>query len=228
MAIIRLGPIVSGISGTVGSVVFVAAGRSTVARPRPITRQKTSPFLARSKSRMKNLRNFWSTLTTLQKDLWQTAAADINRTNALGQSSPMNGYQYFIMTNKVAFPGPFQTVTEPQTLVSADLPSLLIVAFGVSSVFNVTVTNPFQPLPLTMQVYGWPFWRTTESRELARLVFIEEKTSSGPVVDLDVLPEWTEHFGTMTEGQRFAVGVKTRTTASPFVPMTIIRDTFGA
>ena len=58
-------------------------------------------------------------------------------------------------------------------------------------------------------------------------VNVRPGNSGGPVVNLDVLPEWTEHFGTMTVGQRFAVGIKTRTTASPFVPMTIVRDTIG-
>ncbi len=228
MAIIRLGPIVSAISGTVGSVVFIAGGRSTVARLRPVTLFKTSPFLARSKVRMQNLQRHWSTLTTLQKDAWQTAANDINQTNSLGQASPMNGFQFFIMTNKVVFPAVFSILEEPAVLQPFDVVDSPAVSFSAAGAYDVQIANPIAPFFLRLQVYGWPFWRTTISKEVARLVFIAELNAFSDPVVLNVRTAWLEHFGPLQEGQRFAVGIKARTGSSPFNHMSVLRDTVGA
>ncbi len=228
MAIIRTGSIVGDISGTVGSVVFVTGGRSTVVRPRPVTRHKSSRFLARTKSRMQVLRNHWSTLTTLQQDLWRTAAGDINRTNVLGQSSPMSGFSYFIMTSRVVFPGTFSIVDEPAALRARDTPVNPRVDFSVSIGFDVFIDNPSAPLPLQIQVYGWPFWIDHPTRSVPRLVFLDERTAlTDPVAD-NVRPEWIDHFGNMVEGQRFTVGLKARDGASPFNPIAIIQSTVTA
>lgn len=228
MAIIRTGPIASDISGTIGSVVFVAGGRSTVARPRPIQRTKTSPFLARTKSRMQLIRNHWSTLTTLQQDLWRTAANDIQRSNRLGQASALSGFTYFVMTNRVAFPGAFQIVDEPSALTRRDTPLDPTVAFSASGTFAVQIRIPLPLVLLGLQVYGWPFWVDHATRDVARLVFLVERFQLADPITHDVRPTWIEHFGDMVQGQRFAVGIKARQSNSPFNPLVIIQDTVSA
>ncbi len=228
MAIIRLGPIASGISGALGGVVFVNTKRSTVVRPRPAPRHKSSPFLARSKARMQSLRNFWSTLTALQQDAWRTAAADINRTNALGQSSPLSGFGYFIMTNKTAFPGFFETFPFPANLLPQDVAVNPAASFSAAAAYTVQIDNPVALTFLRLYAYGWPFWRDTPSRDVARLVFIRETTSDSDPVTMDIKTEWLQHFGPLQEGQRYAVGIKSQFSHSPFVHMTVLRQTVSA
>lgn len=228
MAIFRTGAITGAISGALGGVVFVVSSKSNVVRHRPPPRHRTSPFLARSKARMANLQKFWSELTTLQQDAWNTAARDINTTNRLGQASPMNGFQYYIMTNKTAFPGAFAEVDTPPTLQPEDTPINPSATFSVASGFDVSIDNPGAPSFLQIQVYGWPFWVDHDTNDVARFVFLDERSaSSDPVVD-DVRQEWIDHFGDMTLGQRFAVGLKSRGSASPFAQMAVIRGTVVA
>lgn len=225
MAIIRPGPIVGAVSGTLGGVVFVAARRGFVVRPRPNRLHRTSPFLSASKSFMHNLRRHWSTLTADQQNLWNTSAALIQTTNALGLSSPINGFQYFIMTNKTAFPGPKSIVDVPFSLQPTEFVLLPTVVFSVSGSYSVTAQNNNFPGFMTIQIYGWPFWRTTPSRSVARLVFLREDTQSLLVLSINVRDAWIAHFGPLSVGQQFALGIVVRAFQSPFVPRTTIRTT---
>ena len=225
MAIVRLGPIVAGISGALGGVVFVNSKRSLVARRPPTTRRKSSPFLARSRSRMALLQNHWSTLTTAEQTRWTTAATQIQSTNAIGLTSPISGFEYYIKTNKVAFPGAFSVVDEPDALVPSDFVNTPSAIFSASGIFRADCVNTQAPNFLQMQVYGWPFWVDHETRSSPRLVFLAEVTSDLALLILNVKPAWLEHFGNLTEGQRVAVGIKARLSASPFNPMAVLQIT---
>ena len=228
MAIYRTGALAGAISGTVGGVTFVTGGKSNVVRPRPITLHKTSPFLARSRARMHNLQNFWSTLTTLEQAAWNTAAHEILSTNTLGARSPMNGFQYFILTNKKAFPGFYETFPFPATLSPLDFAVDPAAAFSAAGAYNVQIDNPTAMTFLRLVVRGWPFDRSTVSRDVARLVFIQEITSDADPIVLNVRTAWIEHFGALQEGQRFAVGLTSQFTHSPFAPMTVLRQAVSA
>ncbi|KKM73427.1 hypothetical protein LCGC14_1410640 [marine sediment metagenome] len=228
MAIIRTGPLVGGISGKIGGVVFVNARRGLVARPAPRVTRPSSPFLQRSKARMHNLRRHWATLTALQQDLWNTAARDVLSTNRIGLSSPMTGFTYFIKTNKVAFPGTFSIVDEPESLLSRDTPVSPFAAFSAAGAYSVGIANPFTPATLQIQVYGWPFWVDHPTKSVARLVFLKEASEFGLTIVIALNPEWLAHFGPLAEGQRFSVGIKARVSASPFNPLTTIRGVVAA
>lgn len=228
MAIVKLGPIVSGISGKVGTVVFANAKQALVLRPTPRTRRKSSNFLLRSQGFMSNIRRRWATLTDLQQNAWRTAAAELASTNRLGQSRPRNGFQYFVMTNKVVFPGPKTIIEDPPSPDIGTLPVNPTVEFSASVGLLVTIDNPGSPSFLQMQVYGWPFWVDHDTNAVARLVFLDERSASAEKVVDNVIGEWEQHFGPVQIGQRFAVGLKSRLNANPFLPIFIFRGTVVA
>lgn len=224
MAIVRLGPIVSAISGSVGSVVFIAGGRSTVARLRPVTVENTSSYALRSKVHMANIRRYWSTMTDLQKQTWTTAGHDIPQTNALGVSSPMTGFNYFVMTNKTVSPADHTIWPFPAELDERDFAVNPAATFSVSGSYTVQFDNPYPTTGLGLKAYGWPFWRTTKSKDVARLVFIAEWASFSDPVTVDIKSQWLEHFGPLQEGQRYAVGIKCQFNHTPFAPITVLRQ----
>ncbi len=228
MAIVRLGPIVSAISGALGSVVFVAGGRSTVARLRPLTIDKSTSFSLRQDGRMANLRRYWSTMTDLQKERWNTDAHDIPQTNALGVASPMSGFNYFIMTNKKAFPDIFTTFPFPAALEQKDFVVNPAASFSASGAYTVEADNPWTPGILRIRAYGWPFWRTTKSKEVARLVYLASWSATTDPITFNVRTAWLEHFGPLQEGQRYAIGIKSQFSHSPFAPTTVLRQTVAA
>lgn len=228
MAIFRTGPLTGAISGKIGGVVFVTGGKSNVVRHRPAPRTSTSPFLARSRSRMYNLRRHWSTLTSAQQSAWNTAARDILTANRLGQRSPMNGFQYFIMSNTKSFPGWRELIPFPPTSSPFDFAINPAANFSAAGAYNAQIDNPVPLAWLRIVVHGWPFWRTTQSRDIPRLVFIAELTSAADPVIVDVRDAWVDHFGALKEGQRFAVGITSQFTHWPFAPRTILRQAVTA
>ena len=228
MAIFRTGALADAVSGAIGGMVFVSGGKSNVVRHRPIPRRPSSPFLAQSNALMYNLRRFWATLTTAQQLAWNTAAREINSTNRLGQSSPMNGFQYFIKTNKATFQATLAIFPFPATLSQLDFAINPAASFSAAGAYNVQIDNPFVMTFLRIVVHGWPFWRTTQSRDVARVIFLEAFTSDADPVVLNVRDSWIQHFGPLQEGQRIAVGVTSQFTHSPFASRTVLRVTVAA
>lgn len=229
MAIIRPGSVVGGISGKLGGLVFVVGRRGTVVRPRPNPVKKETTFSLLSRGRMSTLRQFWSTMTQLQRDAWQTAAVQILTTNALGVSSPMSGFTYFILTNKHGVIDSPDIFPAPRDLDPRDFAVNPSATFSASGTFSCQIDNPFPPITfLRIDVFGWPFWRTTPSKTVPRLVFLDGTTSSGDPIVLNVRPAWIQHFGDMVQGQQFAVAIRARFTASPFSPTTVFRQAVTA
>lgn len=223
MAIVKLGPIVSGISGKVGTVVFANAKQALVLRPTPVTRRKTSDFLLRSQGFMSRIRRHWPTLTTLQQNAWRTAAAALSSANRIGQARPRTGFQYFVLTNKVVFPGLPSIIDNPPTLGTLESPINPVVSYSVADGLEVSVDNPESPSFLQMQVYGWPFWVNHDTNSIPRLVFLDERSGSGDPIQDDVTSEWEEHFGGVQIGQRYAIGLKAWGSVNPFHPTFIFR-----
>ncbi|MEE8539993.1 MAG: hypothetical protein V3S54_09255 [Woeseiaceae bacterium] len=208
MAIIRTGSLVGGISGTVGSLVFVAGSQSAFVRPRPVARHRSSPFLATAKSRMHNLRLHWATLTSLEQNLWRTAAALVHATNQLGLSSPLSGFQYFIQINlRLRTTG--LSILDTPSVAAAPRPSPNLGAnFSVAGDYDITGVPPVGLPTQTHFLYGWPFSSDHTTRDVARLVFL--KTVFNPDNTENVRPQWVAHFGEIAIGQHFAVGSAAR------------------
>lgn len=228
MAIVKLGPIVSGISGKVGTVVFANAKHALVLRPTPVTRRKSSGFLLASQNFMSRIRRRWATLTDEQQNTWRTAAATLSSTNRIGQTRPMSGFQYFVMTNKTADPELLTIFLFPQNLQDEDFAINPAATFSASGAYTVQMDNPFITTFLRMHAYGWPFWRTTKSKDVPRLVYLASFSSDADPVTFNVRTAWIEHFGALQEGQQYAIGIKSQFTSSPFAPTTVLRQTVTA
>lgn len=226
MAIIRTGPIVSDISGSLGSVVFVAGAASTVARPRPNKLFHSSPSLQRARSFISNVRRTWSTLTALQQDAWRTSASDINSTNALGQSSPMSGFNLFVKVNTELIQSTDPIRLTPPINGVHPVPINPAATFSDAGAYTISA-DALPGFPNTFWfVYGWPFWTDHDSRDKARLVYL--RTVITPGLTVNVKLEWTARFGALRETQRFAAGVAMTRVNFARSAIVILRDTVAA
>jgi hypothetical protein len=96
MAIIRLGPLVGGISGSIAGVNFAHTRGATIARSRPAkVNQRTEKKLLR-RSRYMLYRNQWLDLSPEQQTAWRTQARQVNLSNRLGQKIRLSGWQYYM------------------------------------------------------------------------------------------------------------------------------------
>ncbi len=101
MAITKLGPLLSGIRGTVGGVTFSENGAGTFAKiwsppSQPMTEKQTT-----QRSHLSRIPDLWRALTTVQKDAWATFAALPAQElfNSLGVSYYNSGYLWFAKCN---------------------------------------------------------------------------------------------------------------------------------
>lgn len=226
MAIVRLGPIVSGISGKVANVVFVNAKRSLVLRPSPVTVHKTSNFLSESRVRLQNIRTAWATLSDLQQSAWNTLANDTPSKNTLGLSSPMRGFQLFVRTNMHLRRNPDTIFEDAPTVSIGPTPRGIGAAFSSSGNFTVNGQPPNGFGLAFFYIYGWPFWVNHDTNSVARLVFLRLQGATS--LNHDIRTEWEQHFGTMVEGQRFAIGIATEVGNTPRSVLIPIRSTVTA
>ena len=226
MAIFRTGALAAAISGTVGGVVFVAGAKSNVVRPRPLTRFKTSPFLADSRARLHNYRNAWRTLSTLQQQAWRTAASSFNTTNALGASSPLAGFALFIKVNSELRAIPGAIVEDPGDMSLGGVPTSVAADFSASGTYEIQANPPGGFGTAFFFVYGWPFWRDYDARGPCRLVFLESDLAAS--ITLDLKPTWETHFGPVSVGQRICVGVAAKTGPVRRSDLVVVQDTVVA
>ncbi len=103
MAIFRTGPLIGGISGSIGGVTFVNARGSKVVRFRPPKRKTEQQFRIAgtpgARAALAITVKAWGNLSDANRINWQAAARDFNFTNRLGQSSALSGLQFFIKVN---------------------------------------------------------------------------------------------------------------------------------
>ena len=226
MAIARTGPIVSGISGTVGGVVFVTGSKSTVVRPRPITKRKISAALDGARIRMQYTRNAWSGMSDLQRAAWSTLARTMPTTNVLGLTSPTNGFRLFLRFNLERRNDPDVLEFDAPTEGIGAPPRTFSIVFEESGDFTINANPPEGFGAAVYHMFGWPFWTNEHTTEPCRIVFL--KSQAAPGLTFDIRSIWEARFGTMLEGQRFCVGISSMTSSSFRSEILILRGEVAA
>lgn len=140
MALVRLGPVVQAISGTIGGTTFVRRGPRTIARRRQGFRHKTSAPVLERQSRMVTIRHRWGILTTLQRDAWATYGRTILRRNRLGTLTALTAYQAYMQYHLAQIVWPLTWLAEPPPLARPKSPESLTLAFTCGGPYTVTVT----------------------------------------------------------------------------------------
>lgn len=100
MAMIRPGPLVSSIRGSIGGVTFTRGRAGAVARINRKPKDPWSPAQSYSRATYTILRGRWTShLTQTQRDGWDTLAAIHHFHNALGDDSHLPGLALFLFAN---------------------------------------------------------------------------------------------------------------------------------
>jgi hypothetical protein len=101
MAIIKIGPPLSGIRGTIGGIVYSANGSSVYAKQwargsNPRTNRQTT-----ERANFSEMPGLWTALTDPQRAAWRTFAADPAQelTNPLGEAYYASGFNWFAKCN---------------------------------------------------------------------------------------------------------------------------------
>lgn len=143
MAIVKFGASVVGIRGTIGGITFSANKSGPTARvwsrgsvPQTASQQANKALIA-------SLPPNWAALSSAQKAAWDTWAADAAqaRTNSLGESYNLSGFQQFMAINSVLQTTTGTQRTAPPAATKPAAPTLDSVTFHTTdSAGNSTIT----------------------------------------------------------------------------------------
>lgn len=153
MALIRPGPMVSDLRGSVGGTVFsrnrsglYVRGRVSPTNPNSITQQQARAFMTQATQA-------WNSLTAIQRAGWNSYAGSVVRTNPLGDSFTWSGQQAFVATNCMRYQVGLATLTTAPVVNSAGptiTPTMSVTAgsttLTVSALTGYTVVAAAAPL----------------------------------------------------------------------------------
>jgi len=100
MALIKLGAMVSELSGSIGGSTFARNRTGAYVRNRSIPVQPNTTRQQQVKSIMQQVVHHWQELLSdSERDQWKTYAAQISWNNVFGDEAKLTGYNHFVRTN---------------------------------------------------------------------------------------------------------------------------------
>ena len=116
MALIKFGPTVVGVRGTVGGITFSANGASPYIKAWAPPVERFSPEQTSQQKKFGSSATAWAVITQAERDDWDTyaAAAAQDLINSLGETYSASGFNWFIKINtQLALAGRAQIDTAP-------------------------------------------------------------------------------------------------------------------
>lgn len=223
MAVIKFGPLVEGISGKVGGVVFLKSPGQNVVR---IKGQQTKVATNRRMSARANMGivvGLWRIMEQSKRDAWDTLAASglWDRKGKADGNIPITGYNLCIMQNLPRLQAGLPLISNPPVELPEPLGMSLKEQFNEQDDLKVTVTGDLdKALEPTDRVLVWATVPYSASRnaipgKTLRLIKVFE--AGDFTQSLEDPNEWTapiqtayvETFGlSPTEGTAFGIAVQ--------------------
>lgn len=179
-------------------------GQYVRTRATPVNPGSTAQGTVRS--RMSVEAAVWRTLTDAQRAGWEALGSQMTRTDALGQSYTLNGFEAFLSVNLNKLAAGDAAVTDAIALVSPSAPVL-----GVLTLTSASFSLAYTPTPLAagrrLFVYASPQRAAGRSYEGDfRLVHVSAAAAASPA---NVLSGYSARFGAPVTGNRIFLGVST-------------------
>lgn len=138
MAIVRLSPIIGGISGTLAGLTFTNTRAGLVVRSRPSRTSRTSTAVIAQRNQFRSLRLAWRDLTPAERAAWNTLAQVARIPNALAVPRALSGFALFIQQNQFRLAAGVSIESEPPAAIQTPAPTMLTVSASESGVVYVT------------------------------------------------------------------------------------------
>ena len=204
MAKIKLGALVTAISGASDGVVYSHNRFGRYTRPFVVPVNPATPKQTVIRSRLAALSQQWRTLTDGQRNLWGALANQLPATDAFGDSYIKSGQQLFIGYNQFRLTASLAVVTDAPTLDSApNIQAGTVIVTGAASaasrVFTVAMNRALVATE-SVRVYataptsaGRSFFKKSDYRLIAVL--------AGPQsTPLNIRAAYATVFGELTPG----------------------------
>ena len=153
MAIVRLGHLVGGISGNLGSSNFANSRTSTIVRRRPTRTRPTSQKQLLRQARYALFKTQWDDLSIDDKDAWRTQAQQLPFRNKLGSKFYLSGWQLW-MRSRLFLPLDYSsTYSYPFGPLHPQPPSDFTAQFTAGGPYLITATITEPPILAHARLY---------------------------------------------------------------------------
>ena len=242
MALIRTGPGVSAISGDLGGINFVVAGQRQVARQKQRKSAGTGSvrgnFLGNkvssteeARANLKKVTDAWLSLTTNQRNLWNTIAATERWPDRLGQARAPSGREAFISQSLYwRQSSSYALTSDAPSEGTAPAPYDLSFATSGGTLMNLTMfklaTTAAQP---SWYVYAKPWYGNSTPPHARKCIFIGSSSTSNSAGSetLDVTDAWEQHWPFPQAGLRITFLVRLVTSKHFTSPPARLDTTFS-
>jgi len=205
MAIARLGSILGGISGTLGSVNFANTSQGLILK-RALRRvdHATEPQLSQ-RATFKHFQLAWQDLTDLQRTAWRTAARAYTLPNRLGKPTYLSGFQWFVKLNTIRFHRGPPFYQDPP--IFRTTPAITDFTFErcYPGLFFIRYWEMYGVGDTDIYVYGSQPWSSKSRSTYSFWRYLTRGFSWG--FSIDVTDEWEAIFGNLVAGQQIALAL---------------------
>lgn len=205
MALIKLGSLVTDIRGSIGGFTFSSgkAGHRVQLKPRG-TRSLT-PAQTVLRSNMGYYDYYWSAITDVQRAAWGTYAEGKTRTNSMGETYEMSGFNWWIMCNARLKAQGDAAVAVPPPAAAPDPLDTVILDFSDADNWAKLAFTP-SPLGAAKRIVIFGSVVCTEGSIVApsqlRLIYV---SGVNPTTPLTFTNEIIALFGTILVNQRLFI-----------------------
>jgi hypothetical protein len=186
-------------SGSVGAQTFSRNRFGQYVRSRSIPVNPNSAFQVAVRTRMALNSSAWRSITAAQRAGWNDLGAMITRTDSLGQSYALNGFEAYCMLNNNRLAAG-DTVLADAPIYTVPTPLASLTPTITSASFSLAYTAT--PLPASTRVFLYIGPQRTAGRSFEgdmRLIAVSAAAAASPS---NVLAAYTARFGAPVTGNR--------------------------
>lgn len=192
-----------------GSLAGVTSSRNRFGqyrRTRAIPVNPASTAQGTVRTRLAEAAAAYRTLTALQRAGWESLGSQMSRTDSLGQTYTLNGFQAYVSVNSVLGAMGNSTVADAPALSTPD--SLLTATVTLTAAsFSIAYTATPLPTGTRLMVYASPQRSAGRSFENdLRLVHVSAAAAASPA---DVFSAYSARLGTPVVGNRVFLRLQT-------------------
>lgn len=202
MALIKLGSIVTGISGKLGGQTFGSGRSGAYVRNTGSIARSPSKLQMNRRVAMGEISQIWKTLTPSQRTAWNNGAAGLTYKNRLGEDKVPSGYQLFMQRNAYLRMAGQNLVT---IYTTGDAPGAADVVFGDLEGGEVSLELGEIPTGQIMAVFLSGARSPGERLTRQGMTYFNRWTSVNSMTTVNVTSQFEGKYGKAVEGMNYFV-----------------------
>lgn len=203
-------------SGSVAGQTFSRNRFGQYIRSRAIPVNPSSGFQAAVRARMQTNASAWRGLTALQREAWGSLGEQMTRTDSLGQTYALTGFDAYVSINNNKVAAGDAIVADPPLLTD---PGALATITPTATIATFSVAYTATPLGAGVRAFVYASPPRSAGRIFEADFRLIQVTAAAAASPASIFTNWSARFGAPVVGQKIFVSVATYTNGFVGVPL---------